>query len=222
MTGVSGPAATPATGSLDLVLDLVGTLDVDAVLFDIGGVLADDVWERMLLDPRDGLAVRRGIDRGKVRAAGRSVWSTVSRRPAEAGAWWAAVEQQLDLTVAAGERAELLGLVQGNPQAHGVLEQVRASSVEVGVVSNNTSFWWHHQLAVAGVLDLVQPELRLLSCEVGRSKSDEPGLLQTARALLPQARVLVVDDRQGNLDRAQRLGFQVLSYCYGTSAEGLS
>lgn len=198
------------------------TLDVGAVLFDIGGVLADDVWERMLLDPRDGLAARRGIDPARAHAAGRAVWPVVSREPAQADDWWAAVEQRLDLTVAEAERAELLGLVQGNAEAREVFEEVRATSVEIGVVSNNTSFWWRHQLTLAGVLDLVQPELRLLSCEVGRSKSDEPGLLETARGLLPEVRVLVVDDRQGNLDRAQRLGFEVLSSRYGTSVEGLS
>jgi hypothetical protein len=36
---------------------------VRAVIFDIGGVLAHDVWEPLFLDPETGLASRYGIDR---------------------------------------------------------------------------------------------------------------------------------------------------------------
>ena len=43
---------------------------IDAVVFDLGDVLARDVWEHMFLDPDRGLAVRFGLDAHRMRKAG--------------------------------------------------------------------------------------------------------------------------------------------------------
>lgn len=45
---------------------------IKGIVFDIGGVLAHDVWEGMLLNEEKGLAARCGLDNKQVHQVGRS------------------------------------------------------------------------------------------------------------------------------------------------------
>ena len=49
-------------------------MPIEAVVFDIGGVLAYDVWEYAFLDKEKGLAVRFGIDPATAEAVGQELW----------------------------------------------------------------------------------------------------------------------------------------------------
>lgn len=189
---------------------------VDYVLLDIGGVLVDDVWERMLLDPEAGLAARHGVDRAAVEAVGREVWGTVSRRAATEQQWWSGIESGLDREIAEGERQELRALVRADARARAALERVCEAGSRLGVVSDNTSFWWAWQLDLASVSDLVEPPLRFLSCERGTGKSDVPGLLELALSSVPPEATVLVDDRVRNLERAAALGAATLHMAFGT------
>ena len=60
---------------------------VRAVIFDIGGVLAHDVWEHLFLDPETGLASRYGIDREKLQSVGRSLWTQFAFERANERPW---------------------------------------------------------------------------------------------------------------------------------------
>ena len=216
------PVATTAAAAGSL-RDLPAVLDAhgaQGVLLDIGGVLADDVWERLLLDPSSGLAARRGLDVDRVRAAGQALWQRLSRGPGVELEWWAGLEEQLGVSVPGAERDELLRTVRGNPDARPAVEELVASGRPVGLVSNNTAFWAPWQLALAGVESCVDPALTFLSCELGVTKGDEPGLLE--RAAEHAAGWLLVDDRPDNLARARGLGLVGVQVRFGTAAEGLA
>src|SRR2546429_2844412 len=54
---------------------------VKAVIFDIGGVLARDVWEHLLLDEDNGVAAEYSLDRDEVERVGRLLWEAFAYLP---------------------------------------------------------------------------------------------------------------------------------------------
>jgi FMN phosphatase YigB (HAD superfamily) len=187
---------------------------VETVLFDIGGVLASDYWETLLLTPRAGLADRLSQPRDVVEAAGSQVWEEFATREATEAEYWQRLADVLghpvDLQVVAEVEHRL---VRGNPTARGLVEELRGRGVRVGVVSNNTSFWWPKQLRLAGVDELVDGELLFLSCRFGCTKADAPrGLLDVAAEHVRPGTALLVDDREENVDLARDRGFAAVRY----------
>lgn len=204
--------------SLAEVPELAVAHGVDVVLLDVGGVLADDVWERMLLDPDQGLAVRWDMDPGRVRDAGAALWGRFSRGAAHEDAWWAALEEQLAAPIALPLRDELRAMVRGNDDARPVLTALRERSLPYVLVSNNTTFWWPRQLQAAGITDLLPATPRFLSCTAGVTKDDRPGLLEHAVAAVA-APALLVDDRVVNLERGAELGLVPVWARFGTGRQ---
>src|SRR5262245_61183104 len=49
-------------------------IKIKAVIFDIGGVLAHDVWEHLLLDKTDGVASKYGLLEDDVKRVGKELW----------------------------------------------------------------------------------------------------------------------------------------------------
>ena len=186
--------------------------DLDVVLLDIGGVVAEDVWERLWLDPESGIATRHGLDLAVAERVGLDLWRWVAREPADGDAYWDAAQAATGITIDRRERAGLLERVRPNPLARQLVEDLRDLGLRIGLASNNTSFWWSHQLAVAGIADLLDDELSWLSFAHGVTKSDTPGLLELAAAATDPKRALFIDDRQNNIERATALGFTAIRY----------
>lgn len=213
----SAPLATVI--GVEEIIEAVEAQAADVVLLDIGGVLADDVWETMLLHPRDGIASRYGLDPAAVSEVGRELWEWASRRELEESRYWAALEETLSIEISGDARAGLESLIRGNPDAPRLAAGLVAAGARVGVLSNNTSFWWPKQLLLAGTPELGAAGLRFLSCERGVSKGDDPGLIELAAAQLNPSRPVLVDDRADHLMRAQAIGFGTVRYRFGRARQ---
>jgi hypothetical protein len=57
-------------------------MPIEAVIFDIGGVLACDIWEYAFLDKDKGIAVKYGLNPDEAEAAGKEIWEHYAYTPA--------------------------------------------------------------------------------------------------------------------------------------------
>jgi FMN phosphatase YigB (HAD superfamily) len=186
--------------------------DVEAVLLDVGNVLASDYWESLLLTPGLGLADRFGLDRIAVGAAGAELWEEFCRAPAREDDYWSELSEKLGTEIEPAVRRELAELPERNPLAAEILDDLHRRGARIGLMTDNTSFWFPKQSALIGFDEVLDEKLILLSYEQGVSKSDRPGLMEVAAERSTPASTLVVDDREHNLALARELGFQVLGY----------
>ncbi|HEX2680243.1 MAG TPA: hypothetical protein VHQ03_03035 [Candidatus Dormibacteraeota bacterium] len=180
------------------------------VLLDLGGVLFRDPWEAILLTPERGLADQLGLDREAVARVGRELWPEYSQRPSNEADYWTAFASKLGVSLPEGliarSEAELLT---PNPFAFDILERARRQIGRIGVVSENTSFWYPIQARLLSLEQYVDQELVFLSFELQLNKD---GLLNVATSRVNPALTLVVEDRPHNVEFARRHGFQVFRY----------
>ncbi len=182
---------------------------VDVVLLDVGGVLFVDPWEHLLLAPGTGVSDQLGLQPSLLADAGRELWPRFSTSAGEEHAWWSAVGEAVGLTISAEVRVRAEEALLPTAWASQVLEAARRFR-SVGVVTDNTSFWYERQRRALQLDAVVTPGLELVSCEVGVRKRDDPGLLHHAATLVDPTRTIVVDDRAHNLEAASALGFATL------------
>ena len=185
----------------------------DTLLLDVGGVLFGDPWEALLLTPGAGLADRLGLDRLVVDRAGKALWPRYAHRPRSAEEYWSELGAMLGTTIPYRLVAELEGtLLRPSADAAALLRLAAVRYERIGLVSDNTAFWYSWQAAELKLDDVLDPGLVYLSYLHGTSKSDRPGLYATAAERVRPHRTLVIDDRAHNLERANALGFRTSCY----------
>jgi len=185
----------------------------DTLMLDVGGVLFGDPWETLLLTPGAGLADRLGIDRLVADRAGKYLWPRYAHRTRPAEEYWTELGALLGTPIPIGLVAELeTTLLRPNPDAAALLRLAAARYERIGLISDNTAFWYPWQAAELRLDDVLDPGLVYLSYLHGVSKSDRPGLYAVAADRVRPRRTLVIDDRAHNLERARALGFRTSQY----------
>lgn len=195
---------------------------IEAVIFDIGGVLAEDVWEHLLpcRKKSGGVRDRFGLDPDLVDRVGVLLWAAFAHTPEGQRTTWRELERRYwDLFIqffwrkspAAGasidEFIELtdkyIKLV--DPGIPALVESLQSRGLKLGVCSNNNEFWFRRQFGTLKLFRYFPPEGIVLSCRVGFSKSS-PGYEMfdaAAKALnVPHSSCIFVDDREPNIELA--------------------
>ncbi|PWG13762.1 hypothetical protein DF268_09670 [Streptomyces sp. V2] len=192
---------------------------VSTVLFDLGDVLFRDPWETLLLTERTGLADRLGLDRAQVAETGRKLWHRFSLSETSEQDYWRALSRRLGQPVSPFLIRELEEeLLTANPAAETMLSAA-APGRRVGIVSNNTTFWYAKQSGRLRLDKWIDPALVFLSCREGVSKGTAgEGLFERAAAHLDPATTLIVEDRPRNVARARSAGFHTLTYSFSASS----
>jgi FMN phosphatase YigB (HAD superfamily) len=183
-------------------------------LFDLGGVLVPDPWETYFLCPDIGLADQLRLDRNLVMTAALKLWRELSLRPSSEDEYWSAIEATLGTVIPRRLIAELSERAfEPNPDAFLVLESLHEHDVTLGVISDNTSFWYPKQRDALGLTRYVSDDLVFLSYEYGVNKSQPlENLFAVAAQRIEPASTLVIDDRAKNLQQARSLGFRSQHY----------
>ncbi|MFM9443405.1 HAD family hydrolase [Streptomyces acidiscabies] len=191
---------------------------MNAVLFDLGDVLFCDPWETLLLTEHAGLADRLGLDRDRVAEAGRKLWHRFSLTESDEQDYWKALSRRLRQPVSPFLIRELEEtLLVANPAAETLL--TAAGDQRVGIISNNTTFWYAKQAARLRLDKWIDPALVFLSCREGVSKGTPgEGLFERAARRLDPATTLVVEDRPRNLSRAGAAGFRTVAYSFSATS----
>lgn len=203
-----------ATSRRTLVVCQMERAQIGTVLFDLGGVLTPDPWQTLVLTPGRGLADRLGIDRGRAAAAAQRLWNRyVVQAHADEREYWRELGDAIGMSIPDRLVSALDSeLLRPNREADALLASLAERHVRVGVVSDNTTFWYEKQARLIGLDRFVDSSLLFLSFRLGVTKGDVPGLFEIAAASVDPDVALVVDDREECVRRARMLGFEARHY----------
>lgn len=198
---------------------------IKAVVFDIGGVLAQDVWEHLYLDSDHGLIARYpGLDPEAIEATGNSLWEKYAYISAtqerdwqqlERNYWTGFIQENRDALPSDASEDDFINLtddfVQPVEGMLDVLKRLTDQELELAICSNNNEFWYERQAHKLKLAEAIPSGNVILSCHVGVSKSSPTfEMFQAVSDSLQcdRAECLFIDDRQGNVDAAKRYGMQ--------------
>lgn len=191
---------------------------IKAVIFDVGGVLAHDVWEHLFLDREAGVASILNLDVEQVQRAGQDLWEKFAYRSTTEENGWKELEKEywdlflgrFQLSMSADDLIRLteqfVQPVEGMIQ---LLECLQSEAIEMAICSNNTEFWFKRQMNKLGLHRFFSSGRVILSTRIGVSKSS-PGfeMFQAAIGALGIEKdfCIFVDDRVENIQRALQFG----------------
>ncbi len=182
---------------------------IRAVLFDFGGVVADEGFRDGLLE----IGKRNGLQP-------EAFFGTVDRIIADCGyltgradetAFWQAVRQESGIRGSDRElREELLRRFVIRPRMLDLVDRVRASGAAVAMLSDQTN-WLEEIDAATGLFRHFDKVFN--SFRTGKSKRDASVFTDTCSWLdvAPQS-ALFVDDNPGHIERARSRGLQALLF----------
>jgi HAD superfamily hydrolase (TIGR01509 family) len=191
-----------------------------ALILDVGGVLAHDIWEPMF----DDLARRYRLSRRRLRRLGRLLWETFAYVPETPANTWRDMERRywqlfrsacpVPLSVEALIRLTERYVVPVEGM-HGILERLRARGIPLVICSNNNEIWWPRQARKLHLAKFFKDENLVLSSRIGAPKASPR--LEMFRAAVaatgaPAARCFFVDDRRENVIRARQCGIDAMLF----------
>ena len=191
-----------------------------AVVFDVGGVLAHNMWEPMF----DDLAREHGLDPVNVQDTGRLLWETFAYVPETPANTWRDMERRywelfvrmvkvpltVDALIARTDR-----YVVPMPGMRPILERLHTRGTRMVICSNNNEIWWPRQAKALELDRFFAPEAIILSSRVGAPK--ESPRLEMFRAAVeaagvPAASCFFTDDRQPIVDCARAFGIDAVRF----------
>jgi len=196
---------------------------IQAVVFDLGGVLIRDPWEWMLLRSEDNITDRFRLSREDVARigidlCGKYECSRWTRPLAEQErAWWtdflvALPEHPEELTVEylIRETDKYIQPIEPD-RIRMTLEKLLEKGIPLGICSNNVDFWFAKQWQRLGYERYFPEERIILSQAIGATKRS-PGheMFHAVRRSMNCGfnNLLFIDDRSENLEAAAQCGIR--------------
>jgi HAD superfamily hydrolase (TIGR01509 family) len=189
-----------------------------AIIFDIGGVLAYDVWEHLMLDETSGIASVLNLDTDQVRIVGKVLWNEYAYKNVTKEKDWKQIEveywkrfnNKISTPVPTSYFIKLtndfIRPIEGMIQ---LLERLKANRIDLAICSDNTEFWSKRQINSLGLDKFFDPDKIVLSSRIGVSKSSENFEMFKAVVSALTANkdeCIFVDDRVENVIQALRYG----------------
>jgi HAD superfamily hydrolase (TIGR01509 family) len=190
------------------------------VVLDVGGVLAENMWEPMFED----LAAAHGIDREDMQAAGRLLWETFAYVPETPANTWRDMERRywelllrmvrlphtVDSLIALTDRYVVL--IDG---MRPLVERLYQRGTRLLICSNNNEIWWPRLARKLELEKFFPAERVILSSRVGSPKESER--LEMFRAVVaaagvPAAECFFTDDREPMVARARSIGIDAVLF----------
>ena len=193
-------------------------MSIKAVIFDIGGVLAYDVWEHLILSKDNGLATLFKLDAEKSQEAGKALWNEFAYKHInrEDGwleletAYWEKFIREFNLQVSVDElRIQTDKFVKPVEGMMNIINALYDRNIKLAICSNNTEFWYKRQNMKLGIEKIIPKENIILSSKIGVSKgSPNHEMFSAAIESLgtSKASCLFIDDRIENVAHANDFG----------------
>ena len=188
---------------------------IKAIIFDIGGVLAFDVWENLLLDKKGGLAAKYNLDTQAVSQACAILWEkyahqTTSNWEQMEKEYWLQFNHILGCTIPVEEIIQLTDkFIKPVDGMVDLLSTLVLQEITLAICSDNTEFWFHRQARKLNLQAYIPSRNIILSCRVGNSKSSQSfEMFEEVTNVLGvgRAECLFVDDRSGPIVQAIQYG----------------
>lgn len=196
------------------------TVVIQGVAFDIGGVLAYDVWEHLL--PAIALHHDLKLKDAEIVTIGRKLWREYECGPQARENEWQGFEQEYwekfidELPESAKSSVTVEACIQMTDAfikpvegMFPLLESLKESGVGLAICSNNNEFWFRHQWDKLNLGRFFDPEKVVLSCRVGFPKSSHGfEMFQEVEEKLEVSRAhcVFIDDRESNINISQQFG----------------
>ncbi len=191
---------------------------IEAIVFDIGGVLAHDVWQNLVFDEGEGVVSRYHLAPGQLDQVGEELWQMFAYRAPSGKQGWKELEleywdlfiKRLQLPTTPDEFVELtdrfIQPVEGMDRLLGLLQ---SKGIGLAICSDNTAFWIRRQMDKLALHRFFSPGKVLDSSTIGVPKTDPS--FEMFRAAVDALKVdkescVFVDDRVGNIQRALQFG----------------
>lgn len=198
---------------------------IKAVIFDIGGVLAFDVWENLLLDSTYGIASIYKLDGELVKNVGQNLWKDFAHDPSlnEKSDWqelereyWSRFINELGVSIPIGELInitdEFIQPINGMQQ---LIKDLYSKGIKLAICSDNTEFWFQRQMNKLGYAQFFASSHVVLSNRIGFAKGS-PGfeMFQAVVDSLELAKELCVfvDDRVSNVEQALKFSLPTVLF----------
>ncbi len=160
---------------------------IRAVLFDLGGVLAYDVWEHVFLDAGYGIADRLGIAPMMMQQVGRAMWQEFIYCSGD----WKSLEQTYWQNFIAQLQPWLMpemkdpdywidisqNFIRTVANMKPLLTELCNYGIKLGICCTNTAFWFHRQFYDLGLNFLIPNRYVVTSFEMGLSLEDQRCLI---------------------------------------------
>ena len=133
---------------------------IQAVVFNVGGVLAKDVWEHLLLDPETGVASTYNLPKAFVREVGSKLWGEYELKPIPSESRWEKLEEEYwekfiaefrDALPSSATTDQFINMTEGficdvnDEEMVPLLQRLQAGGVDIALCSNNNEFWFARQ-----------------------------------------------------------------------------
>jgi putative hydrolase of the HAD superfamily len=186
-----------------------GKCSVDVILFDFGGVLADEGFAEGLA----AIAKKSGIDEEAFVVLGHELvheTGFVTGRSDES-TYWAALRRRAGIRGSdEALRDEIMKRFKLRPWMLEIAAEVRKNGTRVGILSDQT-LWLDELNAKYGFFSCFDYVFN--SYHMGKSKMDPSHFGDIVEALQSKpGKVLFVDDNGGHIERARRQGWKTIRY----------
>lgn len=188
---------------------------IKAVIFDIGGVLAHDVWEHLLMDNKQGVLSICNLDETEVKKAGSELWEEFAYQNVkdQKDEWkkleeeyWDRFKKRFRIEEPIDRFIEMTkNFIRPVEGMVALVETLNQKGIDLAICSNNNEFWFKRQMDELQLHRFFDPDKIILSCRVGVSKSSPNfEMFNAASDALggDRASYAFVDDRAGNVERA--------------------
>lgn len=185
-----------------------------SIIFDIGGVLAYDVWENLLLDEEKGIAKKYNLDKATAKNIGEKLWEEFAYRSGNfeelEREYWNRFISEVGISINIDDLINLTDkFIRTVDNMSSLLSKLKEKGINLAICSNNNEFWFKHQSDKINLSDYFESKKIILSCRIGSSKSSKNFELfkETVKALGAQKEeCILVDDRVESIAKANEYG----------------
>lgn len=185
-----------------------------SIIFDIGGVLAYDVWENLLIG-EGGVAKKYNLDKLMIEDTGKKLWEEFAYKSSNnfkklEREYWKRFINEVNFSIDIDELITLTDdFIKPVEGMSGLLNNIKEKETNLAICSNNNEFWFNRQSEKINLLDYFESKKIILSCRLGHSKLSENFELfkETVKALgVQKEECILVDDRIESIARANEYG----------------
>ena len=199
---------------------------IRTVVFDVGGVLAYDVWEHLLLDKFNGVAPKYNLNEQLVEKIGKDLWNkfaytlknpTGQYEPWTEKEYWTEFIQGTKVNANEDEFIEMtdkfIRPTESLRDIERILTWLKEQRIHLAILSNNTEFWYKRQMKKLYLDRFFYDESKImLSCRTGASKRqilENDNLFQHVvqeRLGHRPEECIFIDDRGHNVEAGRKRG----------------
>jgi len=193
---------------------------IKAIIFDIGGVITNDLWETLYFNGDSSILKNKNILKYDLEIVGKQLWQEYSLINTDSEKlekkYWHDFNKitglNLDIKYMESLAEKSIYEIKG---AYEVIKKLLDEKFNVGICSDNTVFWFEKQLKVLKILKLIRSDFYVLSYKCNSKKSDSNHKMYSEiinKFQVNKAEILFIDDRVENIESAIQFGFSAILF----------